>query len=151
MYRYLLLATGAALAALPWFSTSATSHAAVAVTVEAAWIREGPPVMTNVAGYMVLNNRGDRTEAISSARSADFERIGFHRVSTVDGVARMHPQSNIEIPPSGQTVLEPGGMHLMLLGSVRPLRAGDEVEIVFMLESGKELSVTFPVRTEAPR
>lgn len=123
----------------------------VPVAVESAWIREGPPVMTTFAGYMVLRNRGERREVVRSAHSADFERIEFHRATIVDGVASMHPQASIEIPAAGRIALEPGGMHLMLIGAGRALRSGDEVEIVLSLESGAEIRASFPVRREAPQ
>lgn len=107
--------------------------------------------MTSLAGYMVLCNRGERLEVIRSARSPDFERIEFHLATIVDGVARMRPQDDIEVPASGQAVLEPGGLHLMLIGSGRSLRAGDGVELALSLEGGREIRARVPVRREASR
>jgi len=141
----------AAAVALSILRAGAAAGGAVPLSVEAAWIREGPPVMTSLAGYMVLRNPGERPEVIRSARSPDFERIEFHLSTTVDGVARMRQQENIEVSASGRTVLEPGGLHLMLTGPGRALRAGDEVELVLSLEGGREIHVRVPVRREAPR
>lgn len=141
----------AAAAALFIPHVGAAANGAVALSVEAAWIREGPPVMTSLAGYMVLGNQGERPEVIRSACSPDFERIEFHLATIVDGVARMRPQEDIEVPASGQTVLEPGGLHLMLIGPGRSFRAGDDIELVLSLEGGREISVRVPVRREAPR
>jgi len=92
-----------------------------------AWIREAPPGVAVLAGYLRLDNRGDKALVVEAIRSQDFERIELHRTVVEEGVARMLPVDRLEIPPGGSVSLEPGGMHLMLFNPGRPLRQDDRV------------------------
>ena len=70
----------------------------------------------------------------------------FHRTETVDGVSRMREVSGLEIAVGEELVLEPGGLHLMLMKPARALAEGDEVRIAFTDADGRVHDVAFPVR-----
>ncbi len=116
------------------------------VTIDNLWIREAPPGMTTMAGYMVLRNNTSRPEVPVAASSSGFETVMIHRSIVQDGMARMVHASQIELVPNAGLVFAPGGYHLMLMNPKRTLRAGDRVDIILEFRSGLRLPVTFEVR-----
>ncbi len=116
------------------------------VSVRDPWIREAPPDMTTMAGYMVLRNNTSRPEVLVAASSSGFETVMIHRSIVQDGMARMVHASQIELAPNASLVFAPGGYHLMLMNPKRALRAGDRVDIILEFRSGFRLPVTCEIR-----
>ncbi|MDZ4729675.1 MAG: copper chaperone PCu(A)C, partial [Xanthomonadales bacterium] len=81
------------------------------------------------AAYGELHNKSNETVRLEAYDSDAFANVSLHRSVIVDGVSRMRAQSNVEIAPGESLVLEPGGLHLMLMRSTRALSPGDEIEI----------------------
>lgn len=107
--------------------------AAETLVISDAWIREAPPTATVLAGYMRIDNPGAQEQTITGVTSPRFERIEMHRTEVVDGVARMLPQEQLVVPAGGSLTLEPGGLHLMLIGPTEPVAAGDTVTLRLQL------------------
>jgi copper(I)-binding protein len=125
--------------------TAATSEEA-GVSVRDAWVRESPPGVAMMAGYMALRNDTSRSQVLVAARSSDFETVMIHRTIVKDGMARMEHASQIEITPDASLLFAPGGYHLMLLNPKRTLRAGDRVDVNLEFRGGLVLPVAFEVR-----
>ena len=94
------------------------------ITVKNAWIREAPPTIKIMAGYLEIENSSDKTLTLVSAESTEFERIEFHLSQIEDGVARMQQQYKIIIAPKTIFSFKPGGHHLMLFNNTAPMREG---------------------------
>jgi copper(I)-binding protein len=109
------------------------------------WIREAPPAARVLAGYLTLLNTGGSTITVTAISSPDFEGAEIHRTVIEDGVARMLPVNQLEIPASGQLTLEPGGLHLMLFDPQRPLAEGDSATLTIHCGNGSNLTTTAPV------
>jgi copper(I)-binding protein len=109
------------------------------------WIREAPPTARVLAGYLTLLNTGDSTITVTAISSPDFEGAEIHRTVIEDGVARMLPVNQLEIPVSGQLTLEPGGLHLMLFDPRRPLAEGGSATLTIHRSNGSNLTTTAPV------
>jgi copper(I)-binding protein len=116
------------------------------ITIDGAWIREAPPGMMMLAGYMVVNNSSDETRAIVSASGEDFGYIELHRSIIKDGMARMIPQENIPVPPQGAVELKPGDYHLMLMEPKRALKAGEESTLTVVMDNGESITLAVPVK-----
>ncbi len=116
------------------------------VSVRDAWIRETPPGMTVMAGYMQLRNNTSRPQVLVAAGSPGFERVMIHRTMVKDGMAGMVHASQIELAPNGSLNFAPGGYHLMLMNPKQLLRAGDRVVINLEFRDGLVLPVDFEVR-----
>ena len=116
------------------------------VSVRDAWIRETPPGMTMMAGYMELRNNTSRPQVLLAASSSAFQGVMIHRTIVKDGMAGMAHASQIELAPSASLVFAPGGYHLMLMTPKRALRAGDPVVINLEFRGGLVLPVAFEVR-----
>jgi hypothetical protein len=116
------------------------------VSVDNAWVRESPPGVTVMAGYMALRNNTPRSQVLVAASSSGFEAVMIHRTVVKDGVAGMAHTPQIELAPSARLIFAPGGYHLMLMNPKRALRAGDPVVIKLEFRSGLVLPVAFEVR-----
>jgi len=116
------------------------------VSVRDAWIRETPPGVAMMAGYMVLQNNTSRSQVLVAARSSGFEIVMIHRTIVKEGLTGMEHAPKIEILPNASLIFAPGGYHLMLMNPKRTLRAGDPVVINLEFRGGLVLPVAFEVR-----
>jgi copper(I)-binding protein len=124
---------------------ASTATADATLEISEAWVREAPPTARMMAGYMTINNTGDAAVTVISISSPDFDSADIHRTVIEEGVARMLPVKQLEIPASSQVKLEPGGLHLMLFDPKRPLREGETVTLIIHRRDGDPLSTTSPV------
>ena len=122
-----------------------TARAEIDLAVSNAWIREAPPGATVLAGYLKITNRGTTHATITGVSADDFSSVEVHRTVMEDGMARMLPVETIEIPAFGRLVLEPGGLHLMLIEPKRPLSEGDTVVLEMQPIDGPCITITVPV------
>ena len=116
------------------------------VSVRDAWVRETPPGMAMMAGYMELRNNTSRRQVLVAASSSGFESVMIHRTIVKDGMAGMVHASRIELAPSARLIFASGGYHLMLMNPKRTLRAGDPIVINLEFRGGLVLPVAFEVR-----
>jgi copper(I)-binding protein len=127
-----------------------TSIAAAAeeagVSARDAWVRETPPGVAVMAGYVLLQNNTSRPQVLVAARSSGFESVVIHRTIVKGGMTGMEHAPQIELLPNASLLFAPGGHHLMLLNPKRPLRAGDRVDIHLEFRGGLVLPVAFEVR-----
>src|SRR3546814_16908753 len=75
------------------------------------------------------------------------ERVELH-THTMDGnVMQMRRVEALEIPAQGKAALQPGGIHIMLIGLKQPLREGERFPLT--LTFAKAGAVTVEVAVEA--
>ena len=120
------------------------------ISVSNAWIREGPPVASTLAGYARVENLTDRELALVGASSPDFTTVEFHRTEVVNGLARMRKEQIIVIAAGASVSFEPGGLHMMLMTPRRTFKAGDRAIVELRLSNGRLIRVDLPIRKQAP-
>ena len=97
--------------------------------------------------YLSIANEGAEDDRLVAIRTEVSETVEIHRTTVVDGRARMSPQPDGVAIPAGDVVrFEPGGLHVMLLGLRRELKAGDRFPVVLRFEKGGETTVEVEVR-----
>lgn len=116
------------------------------VSVRDAWVREAPPGVAMMAGYMVLQNNTSRSQVLVAASSSGFETVMIHRTIVKEGLTGMEHAPKIELLPNASLLFAPGGYHLMLLNPKRTLRAGDRVDIYLEFRGGLVIPVAYEVR-----
>lgn len=116
------------------------------VSVRDAWVRESPPGVAMMAGYMALQNNTSRPQVIVAAHSSDFETVMIHRTIVKNGMAGMEHAPRVELAPNASLIFAPGGYHLMLMNPKRTLRAGNSVVINLEFRGGPVLRIAFEVR-----
>ena len=120
-------------------------HTGDPIVVRDAWIREPPP-RSPAAGYLVIENRGgDPVELVAVATEAA-EQTEIHVMEYKDDRMTMRRVAKLQVPAGEEVALKPGGTHLMLVELRRPLRDGDEVELVLRFGDGKEKRIRMPVQ-----
>ena len=119
--------------------------AADRLVINDAWTPQAPPGRL-MAGFLELHNPGDQDVVLVDAESPDFDRVEIHTMVMVDGVMRMRRLDKLIIP-AGETVkLEPGGLHLMMMGPEVTPGLGDALEITLIAEDDSRASFSSIIR-----
>jgi|YNPMSStandDraft_2_1061718.scaffolds.fasta_scaffold00583_15 copper(I)-binding protein len=99
----------------------------------------------NSAAYMTIENTTDTLDRLVSAASPVARVVELHTHMMDGGVMRMRPVSAIEVNPGEPAVLRPGGLHVMLIDLVQPLRAGETIPLTLRFERAGEVTIEVPV------
>lgn len=118
--------------------------------VKDGWVRLMPGNMPMQAGFGRIDNPCPMPATIVSASSPAYGSVELHESRVVDGINRMREIPELRIAPDGAAVLQPGGLHLMLMQPKATLQPGSRVAIVFKLKDGRELLGEFEARKPAP-
>ena len=110
------------------------------------WIREAPPSIRVLAGYVRLENKTDYDIRFVNATSPAFMDIEIHKISIHNGVAQMEHISHVLIPAYKTVQLDPGGFHLMMMGAKRRMKAGDKIPVKLFFSKGSPVSVQMVVK-----
>ena len=100
----------------------------------------------SAAGYMAISNEGAAADRLIGVETAAAQKSMIHTTETsADGVARMVHLEALEIPAGDTVVLEPGGMHVMLMGLTQTLKEGDMLPATLIFEQAGRVEVEFMV------
>ena len=137
-------------AAIGLFLLTLASPAAFAAdcmpVVREGWVRLPPMQMPMMAGFGRIENACAKPVVIVGASSPDFDAVELHETSTVDGVSRMRHVPELRIDGKGTAVLQPGGLHLMLMRPKAELPAGGKARISLELSDGRTVQGEFEIR-----
>lgn len=111
------------------------------------YVRATPPGLPNSAAFMTVVNNGDKDVAIVKATSKVSKVVELHTHDMKDGVMKMYQVPKIDVASKSETVLKPGGFHIMLIGLYNPLKVGETVELTLELSNGETKTITAPVKT----
>jgi copper(I)-binding protein len=103
------------------------------------------------AGFLTIGNRGAAADRLVGASSPAARTTELHTHMREGEVMRMRPVPGIDIPPGGTVTLEPGGMHLMLIGLAAPLRQGETVPVTLRFERAGEVRVELRIEAAGAR
>jgi copper(I)-binding protein len=114
-------------------------------------IREAPPGMQVLAGYMTVVNNSQQNVVITGAESKQFGRIELHDVIMQEGMARMVQMEQVEVAAGKSFTFQQGAKHLMMFDPASALKAGDSVEVKLLFADGSQQLVVYQVkRLSAP-
>lgn len=100
----------------------------------------------SAAGYMAISNDGAAPDRLIAIETAAAQKSMIHTTETsADGVARMVHLEALEIPAGETVVLEPGGIHVMLMGLTQTMKEGDMVPATLIFEQAGRVEVEFMV------
>jgi hypothetical protein len=117
------------------------------IEIAEGFVTSAGPRAPTAAAYVTIVNKGSEDDRLTGASGAAARRVELHRHVLEDDVARMLPIPEGVPAPAGATVtLEPGGMHVMLMGLTEPLTPGASVALTLVFEKAGPLTLTLPVR-----
>ncbi len=104
-----------------------------------------PAAGRTAALYLVIRNRGNEPDTLVALSTPAAASAMLHRSAVEDGMARMSAAGVVEVPPTSDLVLEPGGLHAMLMGLVAPLELGDTFDVTLEFAVSGALTLPVPV------
>ena len=109
------------------------------IAVSDVWARATPPGATTGAVYFTIANTGGTADALVRATTSAAGSIIIHRTNVVDDRATMEAMpGGLAADRGGETVLEPGGAHLMLVDLTAPLVEGTAIPVTLdFVEAGR--------------
>ena len=122
-----------------------------ALSLEDAWARASIGGSTVSAVYLVVANRGEAADRLLGAETGRAGHAAIHRSVVEEGVVKMRRVDAVEVLPGEAVRLEPGGLHLMLMGVASPLEAGESISLTLVFERAGKLTLSVPVRRAPPR
>ncbi len=126
---------------------TATAAPAAGLVADGAMVRAAPAGGVSAA-YLTIQNGDAITDTLVRAQTSAAGRVEIHRTAEgPDGLSAMTPVEGGLAVPAGETVmLEPGGLHVMLLDLQRDLVDGDTLSLDLEFSSGTRRTVLAPVR-----
>lgn len=126
---------------------SITDNALGNIIIENSWVRAAAPGTKVMAAYMtIVNNSVKPIEMdIEKIISKGFKKTEVHKSSLSD-MMTMEKIDTLIIKPNESLVLEPGGLHFMLINPEKVPEKNTAVEMLIFFTQGKETEV---IRIEA--
>lgn len=138
-----------------WLSIALPAHGFAGttdITVMDVWSRASIGTSRPSAAYLTVRNNGGEMMTLVRVRSEIAARSEIHRSSTNEqGVSSMAPAGDIEILPGQTVTLQPGGLHVMLMGLQQPMAESDTFMLWLVFADGNEISVEVPILGLAAR
>ncbi len=120
--------------------------AADSIVVVDPYVRAVPPGQTISAAFMQLKNTSDQKHAIVNAKSTIAKVVELHTHTHENGMMKMRQVEKMEIPANGETILQPGGLHIMLIDLHDALKLDQKVALTLEFEDGSTKDIEAPVR-----
>lgn len=124
--------------------------AADGITAIDPYVRMVPPGQPTTGAFFVLKNADDKDHKMVKAESAVASVTELHTHIHEGGMMKMRPVKDIEIKARSETSLQPGGLHVMLIGLKQPLQEGDNVTLKLTFEDNSSKEIAAPVRRIQP-
>jgi copper(I)-binding protein len=106
-----------------------------------------PPTASVGAVYLWITNHGAQPDSLLAIESPVAAKVEIHRSTTVQGLMQMREVAALECPSHTTLKIEPGGLHIMLLGLKHPLTAGSTFPMSLKFRDAGMLEVQVSVGT----
>lgn len=114
--------------------------------IQNAWVRPAAKG-ANSALYFVLQNNGSKPDTLIGAESKLADIVEVHESFKRDNDRMgMRPAGKLAINPKSEFEFKPGGFHIMLLGVLKDLKIGDQIEVVLLLKYVGKIKIKAEVR-----
>jgi periplasmic copper chaperone A len=138
-----------------WFLTLlllsliSTNSFASSIIVISPYARAVPPGHPNSAVFMKLKNTSNVDRALIEARSSVSKVVELHTHKKEGGMMRMRRVDKITIKAGDETVLQPGGLHVMLIGLKQQLHQGNMIDLELIFDDNSNIKLTLLVKAVA--
>ena len=98
--------------------------------------------------FATFDNHSDHDITIVGGTAEIAGMVQVHEVLMLDGEMKMQEKEGGIVIPAGESVtLEPGGLHIMLMGLKKPILVGDKVTLTIDLDGYEDQTVTWDAKT----
>lgn len=122
--------------------------------IDHPWARASLGQAPNGAAYMTISTAGTEPDRLLAVESDVAKRVELHSHAMTDGVMKMRLVEAIEVAPGEPTLLQPGGLHVMLTGLKAPLKMGESFPMTLVFERAGRVEVEVKIeeatKTDAP-
>ena len=117
--------------------------------IENAWTRAAGELGGAAEVYFTLRNTSEAMIDLIGVR-ADIASIEtLHRTTGAGETARMSALPELRVKPGASVMLEPGGLHVMLIDLERPLVEGNTLPLRLTFYDGDDLTIEVPILAAA--
>jgi len=120
--------------------------AADAVRAQDPYARAVPPGLPNSAAFLTLTNSGSEDHALVAVQSDAAKVAEMHTHTMEGGMMRMRRVDRIDLPGGESIRLQPGGLHIMLIGLDHQLLPDETISLTLVFEDGSRETLSAPVR-----
>ncbi len=121
------------------------------IEIADAWVKEVPPVSRVSVLFMKITNRGSTDDKLIGVKTDIAEHAEIHKMVMEGDIMKMRKIDQLTVPARGEVVLEPGGIHIMLIGLKKIPQKGDRVKVELIFERSGKTTIEVPVRPPTPR
>lgn len=121
------------------------------VKIDNAWVRATAPGQKVAGVYMEIT--ADRDMELVAGTTPRADHVELHLMRMDGGLMEMRELESIKLPKGKTVSLEPGGLHVMLIGLTSQIVAGEEVPVTltFRDNQGKQENIGITLDAVSPR
>lgn len=140
MPRWTLLVPLLACLALP-AQGQAHDFALGSLQIDHPWARASIGAAKAGAAYLMISNVGAAPDRLIAVETPAARRAALHTHMMDEGVMRMRPVEAVEVAPGEPAVLQPGALHIMLIGLTQPLAEGGSFPLTLTFEKAGAIEI----------
>ncbi len=116
------------------------------LTIDHPYITKPMPGMNNAAGYMVIKNKGSKSDALLKVETLFSNNVEFHKMSMENNVMKMIKIGDgLMVPGGGELDLKPGGYHIMFKNLLKNLEVGKTEKAILYFEKTGKIIIKFEI------
>ncbi len=102
-------------------------------------------------GYLTIRNTGNEADRLVGGSASFAGKVEIHEMAIENDIMKMRQLENgLEIPPGGEVVLQPGGLHIMFMQLKEPMKAGEMRKVRLEFEKAGTVELDFMVKMIKP-
>ncbi|KOR30163.1 hypothetical protein TI03_00225 [Achromatium sp. WMS1] len=104
------------------------------------------PGQPNGAVFMTLHNNNVKEQTLVAAKSSIAQAVELHTHTMDGGMMRMRRIDKIKIPKNSKVTLQPGGLHIMLIGLRHDqITIGESFSLTLTYQDGTQQTLQVPI------
>ena len=126
----------------------AETYTAGKIEVSQPWAR--PSTVNTGAAYFTLTNKGDSSDALTSVQGDIAKEVQLHTMTMHGNIMRMRRVEKLILPAGKSISVEPGGLHVMLIGLKQHLVEGQTFPLHLTFAKAGGVDITVHVQAKPP-
>ena len=116
------------------------------LTIDHPYITKPMPGKKHAAGYMVIKNKGTKSDALVKVETLFSDNVEFHEMSMKNNIMKMKKiDGGLKVPGGGELVLKPGGYHIMFKNLLKNLEVGKTEKAILYFEKTGKIIIKFEI------